>query len=529
MRTLVTRLLAATALASTAALGAAEAATPADTFVMAKQIDDLITLDPAEVFEFTGGEVIANVYSKVMEFDPTQGKLVSTVIASYEAGEGGVLTLKIAPGVKFHSGNPVTAEDVAWSLKRVIKLNKTPAFIFTQLGWTPENVDGLVRATAADTVELKIPEPFAPTFVLNCLSAGVGSVVDMKAALAKEQAGDMGYAWLKANSAGSGPFVLRSWQPNQAVLLEAFPGHAGGAPKMRRVALRHIPEPAAQRLQLEKGDVDMARNMSPDQIKGLAGNADITVAVHPKSDVYYLGMNQKVEALRNPKVREAVRWLIDYQGMEATFLNGQYKVHQAFLPEGFPGALTDRPFRLDVAKAKALLAEGGYPNGFEVQLDASNSYPSADIAQSIQATMGQAGIKVSIVAGEQRQVITKYRARNHQMVFLYWSPDYLDPHSNADTFARNPDNSDDARSKPLAWRNAWEIPELTKRTDAAARERDPAKRSAMYLDIQREVQKDTPLAILFQNVNQVAYRKNVTGFVSGPTFDTVLYKDVAKN
>jgi peptide/nickel transport system substrate-binding protein len=215
--------------------------------------------------------------------------------------------------------------------------------------------------------------------------------------------------------------------------------------------------------------------------------------------------------------------------MADTFLKGQFKVHQAFLPEGFPGALNDTPFRLDVDKAKALLAEAGYPNGFEVTLDSSNSYPSADIAQAVQATMAKAGINISIIPGEQRQTITKYRARQHQLLFLYWSPDYLDPHTNADTFARNPDNSDDAKSKPLAWRNAWEIPELTKATDAAARERDPEKRKAMYIDLQKKLQEDSPFIIMFQNVNQIARRKNLDGFVSGPTFDTVFYKDVTKN
>jgi peptide/nickel transport system substrate-binding protein len=114
------------------------------------------------------------------------------------------------------------------------------------------------------------------------------------------------------------------------------------------------------------------------------------------------------------------------------------------------------------------------------------------------------------------------------MVLLYWSPDYMDPHSNADTFARNPDNADDAESKPLAWRNAWEIPELTKETDAAVRERDAEQREQMYLDLQKKVQEDSPFVIMFQNTEQVARRANVEGFVSGPTFDTVFYRNVTK-
>jgi peptide/nickel transport system substrate-binding protein len=104
----------------------------------------------------------------------------------------------------------------------------------------------------------------------------------------------------------------------------------------------------------------------------------------------------------------------------------------------------------------------------------------------------------------------------------------MDPHSNADSFARNPDNSDDAKSKPLAWRNAWDIPEITKETDAAARELDPEKRKQMYLDLQKKLQDDGPFVIMFQNTEQVARHKGVTGFVSGPTFDTVYYRLLKK-
>jgi peptide/nickel transport system substrate-binding protein len=104
----------------------------------------------------------------------------------------------------------------------------------------------------------------------------------------------------------------------------------------------------------------------------------------------------------------------------------------------------------------------------------------------------------------------------------------MDPHSNADTYARNPDNADDAQSKPLAWRNSWEIPELTQMTDAAVRERDADRRKDMYLELQKIVQADSPFVIMFQNTEQVARRANVEGFVSGPTFDTVFYRNVIK-
>jgi len=507
------------------------AATPADTFVMAKNIDDIITLDPAEVFEFSGAEVVTNIYEKLVGYEaeaPT--KLVGTLAESWTVSDDGkTITFRLRPGVKFHSGNPVTAEDVAYSLQRAIILDKTPAFILSQFGWNRDNVRDLVKALDPMTAQITIPEGFAPTFVLNCLSAQVASIVDMKTVMAHEKDGDMGYEWLKTNSAGSGPFMLKSWKPNESVVLEANPEDRHGAPAIKRVIIRHIPEPSAQRLLLEKGDVDLARDLTPDLLQALAANPDIAIDTSPKSDIYYMGLNQKNPILANPKVRQALRWLVDYQGMTETFLKGRFQVHQAFWPSGFFASLDENPFRLDVDKAKALLAEAGYPDGFTIELDAANTWPSNSIAQSVQETMGRAGVKVEIVPGEQRQVITKYRARNHEMVLLYWGPDYLDPHSNADTFARNPDNSDDAATKPLAWRNAWDIPELTKETDAAARELDTEKRRQMYLDLQRKIQEDSPFIVMFQSTTPEARRKNVTGFVSGPSFDIIYYRLVTKS
>jgi len=524
------RLLAATAVAAIAFTGAPRADTPADTLVVAKQIDDIITLDPAEVFEFSGGEVIAQVYDRIMMYEPEDTeKLVGGVAESWTVSDDGkTITFKIRAGQTFHSGRPVTAHDVAFSLQRVIKLDLTPAFILTQFGWTKDNVETMVKAIDDSTFSVTTENQLATSFVLNCLSAGVASVVDREEVMAHEVNGDLGHEWLKSNSAGSGAYKLVVWKANDTVVLEANPNDRHGAPKIARVIFRHIAEPAAQALQLEKGDIDMARNLGPDQIASLSGNADIGVTTYPKADVYYLGLNQKVEPLSKPQVRQAIRWLVDYQGMADSFLKGSYKVHQAFWPSGFYAAYTETPFHLDVEKAKALLAEAGYADGFDLKFDCVNTWPQTDICQNIQSTFGQAGIRVEIVPGDSKQVITKYRARNHEMVSLYWSPDYMDPHSNADTFARNPDNSDEAQSKPLAWRNSWEIPELTKLADDAVLERDADKRAAMYIEMQKKVQEDSPFVIMFQSTEQVAARTNVKGFVSGPTFDTVFYRTAWK-
>lgn len=508
------------------------AKTPADTLVIAKNIDDIISFDPAEVFELTTGELIANVYDRITMHEPENlTELVGGVAESWEISDDGhTLTLKIRPDQTFHSGNPVTAQDVVFSLVRVIKLEKTPVFLLNQFGWKPDNVDELVTAVDDMTVKLSIPEELAPSLVLNVLSAGVGSVVDMKTVMEHEKDGDMGYEWLKTNSAGSGPFQLMSWKPNEGVVLQANPDYRHGAPAIKRVVMRHVPEPAAQRLLIEKGDADIARELTPDQIAGLADNPDVKVQTDRKGLLNYLQINMKDPVLSKPKVREALRYLVDYQGMSDSFLKGKFAVHQSFWPAGFFASLEETPFALDAEKAKALLAEAGHGDGIEVELDAFNSSPHTEIAQSIQATMAQAGIKVNILPAEKKAVYTKHRARQHQMILTHWSPDYLDPHSNADAFASNPDNSDEAKlTGVIAWRGSWDTPDNTAMTAEAKKELDSDKRKDMYLQLQRNVQADSPFIFMFQEISQAVLRNNVEGFVSGPSFDLVFYRNVTKN
>ena len=138
----------------------------------------------------------------------------------------------------------------------------------------------------------------------------------------------------------------------------------------------------------------ISRRLQSDQITAIAGNKELRIEDFPGSDTWYVGLSQLDDRLKNPKVQQALRYLIDYQGMVNSFLKGRFIVQQTFLPKGFPGSIDYNPFRLDVAKAKQLLAEVGYPNGFDVTLEAQNIPPMSDIAQSIQQTMGQAGVKV---------------------------------------------------------------------------------------------------------------------------------------
>jgi peptide/nickel transport system substrate-binding protein len=371
-------------------------------------------------------------------------------------------------------------------------------------------------------------KPYAPTLVLYCLTATVGFIVDSELVKSHEVDGDFGYNWLKTAYAGSGAFTIRDWRANEVIALDRNDNYSGPAPAMAHAIYRHIPESATQRLLLEKGDIDISRNVGAEEITALASNPDIVIESGVKGSIYYLGLNQKNENLAKPQVRQAMKYLVDYATIADTIMKGKVQVHQAFLPKGFLGALEDTPFSLDVEKAKALLAEAGLADGFSVTMDTRNTPEITAMGQAIQQTMAMAGIKMELIPGDGQQTLTKYRARNHDIYIGRWGPDYQDPHTNADTFARNPDNSDDAASKPLAWRNAWDIPEMTAKADAAVLEADADKRAAMYVELQREHQETSPFVIMFQEIEVLARRKNVEGFIVGPSFNDNSFKAVTK-
>ncbi len=504
--------------------------TPDDSLVMALTIDDIISLDPAEAFEISALEVIGNTYDRLISYDLDDvSKIHGAVARSWKVSEDGkTFTFTIRDGIIFASGNELTAEDAAFSLQRVVMLDLTPSFILNQFGFTRDNVQQKIRVKDGK-LEMELDQSYAPTFVLYCLTAGIGAIIDSKLVMQNEKDGDLGHEWLKTNHAGSGPFALRSWKPNQSLSLTAHEEYWNGPPAMKRVLIRHVAESASQQLLLEKGDIDIARNLEADQLAGIEGNEDIKTTSTAKGTVQYVSMNQQNENLSKPAVREALKYLVDYRGIADTILKGKSTVHQAFLPVGILGVINDKPYELDVEKARQLLAKAGLPDGFKVTMDTRNITAIMSMAQSIQQTFAEAGVELEIIPGDGKQTLTKYRARQHELYIGPWGTDYQDPHSNADTFASNPDNADDAAVQPLAWRNAWEIPEMTKKTQASVLEKDAGTRAGLYEELQREHQKTSPFIIMFQDTEVASIRSNVNDFELGPSFDTNYYKSVTKD
>lgn len=533
-------LAAGAALSAIMAASPAWTATPADTLVEAWAIDDTITLDPAESFELSAAEFIGNSYDMLVRLDINDtSKVVPGIAESWTISDDGLTyTFKLKQGIKFASGNPITAQDVAYSFERAVRLDKSPAFILTQFGLTGENVTEKAKAVDDGTFVFTVDKPYAPSFVLNCLTATIGAIVDKK--LVEEHSEkvtptddykydtDYGAAWLKTGYAGSGPFKIRDWRANEVVVLERNDNYYGEKAKLARVFYRHVKESATQRLMLESGDVDVARNLEPGDYEAVQKNADLTTTDAPKGTVYYISLNQKNPNLAKPEVREAFKYLVDYDAIGSTLIKGIGEIRQTYQAKGVLGALEASPYKLDVEKAKELLAKAGLKDGLSVTFDVRNTQPVTGIAESFQQTAAKAGVKIEIIPGDGKQTLTKYRARNHDLYIGQWGMDYWDPNSNAEAFTSNPDNGDDGANKTLAWRNAWDIPQLTEETKSALLERDSEKRAEIYKKLQQEALEQSPFVMIYQQIETAGIRGNVKGYKLGPTFDSNFLAPISK-
>ncbi|WP_380181842.1 ABC transporter substrate-binding protein [Kalamiella sp. sgz302252] len=506
----------------------AYAATPADTLIVAIPLDGIISFDPAESFEAVSSSSLINLYQKLVDADinePT--KLAPQLAASWQPGEGEhslVFTLK--PGATFASGNPVTADDVIWSLSRVVKLNKTPSFILAEFGWTPENIDQQLIRRGDGQVEIRWPAAIGRDLALRLLTAPVASVVDRKLAEQHAANNDYGNGWLRTHSAGGGAYSIRNFVPQQALVLEEN-SHAVPEPKLKRVILKGVADAGSRRLLLQQGDADVAYDLGADQFAALKNQPDVKVASFPSSLVYYLGFNtqdKQQPALGNPALWQAARWLVDYQAISQQLLKGQYQVHQSFLPQGFDGALENQPFHYDLAKAKAILQQGGIRPGTRFALTIVNQPPYTEIAQALQASFAKADIQIAIQPVAEAELWGKMRGRDFQSIFIYWGADYIDPNTNASAFAYNVPGG----PKTLAWRLGWTIPQLSQETRDAAAQSDARKRNALYQQLQTQIQQDSPYVITLQGQKLVGLRSNVQGAQQSIGVSMLYYDRVSK-
>jgi peptide/nickel transport system substrate-binding protein len=500
---------AAPAAEAPAAAPAAEELTRANTLLFATDATDLISLDPAVAYEFGGIQVVGSIYETLVSFEPGQPGVKPLLAESWdiaETADGSTVTFHLNPAATFASGNPVTAQDVAFSWARAIDINKSPAFLLTDISAQTKET---FRAVDASTFQVDLPATVSPQVFLSVISFSLTAVVE-QAVVEANMGDDMGSAWMNDNSAGSGPYVLTAWDRSVSVTMDANSNYWGTAPAMKRVIMQNIPELANLQAAIETGDIDIAQDLGPEQAAMLDGNPDVVLTQATSTLLAYVGMNATKAPLDNADVREAIRYAVNYDDI-ATLLKGNGKIVQEIIPEGFLGFTGNNPFSQDIDKAKELLAKAGVAEGTEIDFMVPTGTGPGGLEWSvlgakIQADLALAGLTVNIQQLQTSELLNIYRAQGGELTLMNWGPDFPDPDGNATPFANW-----DATS--LAWRNDWNDAKAIELTKQAAQAGTTEERIALYAELVDYVQHFGPYVMLYQPTRTFGIRSNVTGFL----------------
>jgi peptide/nickel transport system substrate-binding protein len=487
-----------------------------DTLIIGLQ-DDTASLDPAKSFETAAGGIMRQIYENLVGFgEEDSTRVVPKLAESWELGDDGkTWTFHLRQGIAFASGNPVNADAVVFSLRRSLKLASGPFWILTQFGITEASVTKLDEYT----VQIVLDHQYAPGLFLSCLIHSVAYILDQKEVIAHEQDGDMGNAWLEDHSAGSGPYILqeRKKETPTHYVLTANEHYWGKLPKFKQVLVKGVQEAIEQMVLLEQGDIDIAWNLQPDQVQILGNNPNIRLSETHTLYLVYVGMNQGYAPLQRIEVRDAIRYAIDYDGIIENVMQGAGVKTQTFIPKGLLGYNPAVPYTQDVQKARQLLAQRGYPNGFDVELNCLNYSPWLDIAMKIKSDLAEIGIKVRIVQLTPDKMVEVLFKRETQLWFWEFGVDYADPDAMAKQFAHSDSLGDDATVKQLAWWFKYVNKETSKLVEQAAQELDPQKRAELYKQITEIILHDGPFAFLFTKIHQYGVRVEIADFIRNPS------------
>jgi len=480
--------------------------------------------DLAHAFNPTSGIVHRATYDTLVTFpDADASSIEPNLAASWSTSDDGLTyTFNLRDDVTFSNGDPLTAEDVAFSFTRLINVQSNPSFL----------ADSIASIEAANdlTVVITLVEQ-RPSFLAELVNTAFSvandtEIIDAGGTNAEDAAtSDGAMEFLDQNSVGTGPYILESWTPQEETVLVRNPDYWGDSPYFDRIIIVNIPEAATQQVALESGDIDLATDLAPDQVTGLEDDPNITVFRSQDRWTHFLLMNRDPEIggpVSDPNVALAIRYALDYEGYTELWTGSVTPGSNMWV--GIAGAFgSDQAFERDLDRARELLTEAGYPDGFEIEL----SYPDFTFgginlstnAQKIQADLAEVGITVSLRPGEVQVSLEEYRNGEQGLAYWFWGPDILDP---VDFLAFLPGG------KVAGERTNWTEDMIDADTLAliaqARTETDPVVRAEVFEQLQIYAQENGAYAPFNVPAIQTAFQSDIQGYIWHPDwgFDLAL-------
>ncbi|WP_176056552.1 ABC transporter substrate-binding protein [Brucella intermedia] len=465
--------------------------------------DDVSTLDPAIGYDWQNWSMIKSLFDGLMDYEPGTTNLRKEIAEDYTISDDGkTFTFKLRKGVKFHNGRELNADDVKYSIERVVnpKTQSPGAGFFGSIVGFEDASAGKAEALSGITVV----DPYTIKFELSRPDATFLHVLALNFAhiVPKEEVEKYGADFGK-HPVGSGAFKMTEWTLGQRIVFERFKDYYNPSlPKLDQITFEVGQEPVVALLRLQNGEVDIPGD-------GIPPAKFIEVTKDPKfKDLIiqggqlhtgYVTMNVKIKPFDNVKVRQAVNMAINKDRI-VRIINGRAVPANQPLPPSMPGYAKDyKGYPYDPEKAKALLAEAGVADGFETELFVANTDPQPRIAQAIQQDLAAIGIKASIKSLAQANVIAAGgEPDGAPMVWsggMGWIADFPDPSNFYGPILGC------SGAVQGGWNWSWYCnAELDKKAQEADAIVDPARkeeREAMWRDIYLKIMDDAPWAPIF--------------------------------
>jgi len=501
-----------------AALGrSAEAAvTRGGTLVFGRAIESQF-LDPTHTAQNADIWISLNIYDTLLQPSADGTGVEPGLAAAWEtAQDGKTVTLTLRPNLKFADGSPLLPSDVKWSLDRA--RSKTDGGEFAFLLASIESIE----VQGQDTVILHMARP--DPVLLQALATFNAGIMPEKLFMAApgETMLDKAKAFAD-HPIGSGPFTLQSWKRNTEMVLVRNPyywkpGADGKAlPYLDTVRFVIIPDDATRILKLKAAELDIAEFVPYSRVAELKADPTLDMVLFPAAQVNYFAMNDRPtlkDGSKNPlgdvRVRQALNYATDKAALIQVVSYGTGTAQRSFMPMSTPLAYGPEPlYPYDIAKAKALMVEAGYPNGFAITgLALAGSADDAAKFAILQQLWAQIGVQLKIEPLEAATRLARYNAGDFQLRTSLWTNDINDPNEITSILAYYPTRQ--------AGRSGWEDKRIGELFEKSQEELDPAKRAAEYKEIQERYAAAAPIVFAMDVPYPVAMRKVVKGFVQIP-------------
>ncbi|MEH3087325.1 MAG: glutathione ABC transporter substrate-binding protein GsiB [Xylophilus ampelinus] len=462
------------------------------------------TLDPYNTNTTMTTAVTKTFYEGLFQFDKDL-KVRNVLAESHEVSKDGlVYTFKLRQGVKFHDGTDFNAAAVKANLDRVMD----PANRLLRA--TQFNRIAKVEAVNPQTVRITLKEPFGP--FINSLAHASAAMIS-PAALQKYGKD------IALHPVGTGPFEFVEWKQTEAIVGKKFAGYwKKGYPKIDGVSWKPVLENNTRAAMLQTGEADFAYPIPYEQVAQIKKSDKIEVVTTPSIITNFLAFNMLQKPFDNPKVREAVGYAVNKEALAKVAFSGFAFPAQGFVPQGIQYAVKMSPIPYNVQKAKDLLKEAGYPNGFETTLwSAYNNSTSQKVLQFVQQQLSQVGIKLQVQAlepGQRAEQVDSWPDPKTAKVRLYYTR-WSSSTGEAD-WALRPLFATEAWAPKLNNMSFYSSPVVDGSIAKALVSVDDAEKAALYKTVQEQLAKDLPRIPLVTDENVSAHAKRLSGVVVMP-------------